>query len=97
MGLTYYYQIRTEKAPKAAFMPVSTASLPPLIKLGKGGDEMELVITFIGWQFSMMLARQKKRKRDTRLKLPTDEEIRAMMKEVYRWFREAVKKQREQS
>ena len=75
---------------------MSTASAPPLIKLGRGGGEMELAITFIGWQFSMMLARQKNQKPDPRLKLPTDEELKEMIKDCYRRFREAIKKQNKQ-
>ena len=57
---------------------------------------MELAITFIGWQFSVMLAHQKKPKPAPRLRVPTDEEIKAMIKERYRRFREVIKKQKQQ-
>ena len=55
---------------------------------------MEVVVTLIGWQFSIMLARPSPQKKYPSLKLPTDDEIKAMVKECYRRFREAIKKQR---
>ena len=55
---------------------------------------MELALTLVGWQFSMMLARQKNQKPDPRLILPTEEEIKEMTKECYRRFGEAIKKQK---
>ncbi len=53
-----------------------------------------MIVAVIGWQLSIMLTRQ--RKPNPALKLPTDEEIREMIKEGYRRFREAIKKQQQQ-
>ncbi len=53
---------------------------------------MEVAFTLIGWQFSIMLARPKTY---PDLKLPTEDEIRAMIKEAYRRFREALRTKRE--
>ncbi|MBA7621318.1 hypothetical protein ES703_28678 [subsurface metagenome] len=58
---------------------------------------MEYVLTFIGWQVFFGLTHCRQQKPDPRLKLPTEDEIKAMVKECYRRFREAIKKQRGQS
>lgn len=53
---------------------------------------MEYVLTLIGWQLSIMLAHPKIY---PDLKLPTEDGIKAMLKEAHRRFREAIKKAKE--
>ncbi len=57
-----------------------------------GMAEMEVAITLIGWKLFITLAVSQKPRPDPRLKLPTLDEIKQMRKEVYRRFREALKK-----
>jgi len=52
---------------------------------------MEVSFTLIGWQLSLTLAHLKPY---PDLKLPTEDEIKAMIKEAYRRFREAIKRER---
>ncbi len=53
---------------------------------------VKVALALAGWQFSMMLVSPQKP--NPALKLPTEAEIKAMIKESYRRFREAIKKQR---
>ena len=55
---------------------------------------MKVALALAGWQFSMMLVSPQKP--DPRLILPTEDEIKAMIKECYRRFREAIKRQKQQ-
>ncbi|MBA7524812.1 hypothetical protein ES705_16956 [subsurface metagenome] len=57
---------------------------------------MKVAVAAIGWQLSIMLARSSPQKKCPDLKLPTDDEIKAMIKDCYRRFREAIRKQRGQ-
>lgn len=55
----------------------------------------ELAVSLAGWQLFIALAISHKLPK-VDLRLPTEEEIKAMLKECYRRFREAIKKQKEQ-
>ncbi|GAI69165.1 unnamed protein product [marine sediment metagenome] len=57
---------------------------------------MKVAVALIGWQLSILLARPDLEKKYPDLKLPADDEIKAMIKEAYRRFKEAIKRQREQ-
>ncbi|MBA7478137.1 hypothetical protein ES707_13558 [subsurface metagenome] len=55
---------------------------------------MEYAVCLLGWRFFLGVAHPRQPKSNPDLKLPTADEIKAMVKECYRRFREALKRER---
>ena len=55
---------------------------------------MRLIFNAVGWQLSVMLCHPKTY---PEIRLPSEEEIKAMLKQAYQRFRDAIKKQKEQA
>ncbi len=55
---------------------------------------MECAVCLLGWRLFLGVAHSPQPKSNPLLKLPTEDEIKAMVKECYRRFKEALKRER---